>query len=123
MKHRHKIFAGLFLATGVFAIVGALFTWGEGWLFTQRDGCLSLIPWADLMVAGPLSLLAGYGLWLKKKWGIRVGLLTCGIYLYGSAMVYIQVITQGAPYPIRLLVPPAFGLGIVCSFLIWINKR
>ncbi len=117
------IFALLFLSTGVFAIVGALFTWGEGWLFAQKYGCARLIPMADLMVAGPISLAAAFGIFLKKHWGIAFGLMASGIYIFGSALVYIQIIEQGQPYPLRLVVPPIFGMGIAVGFLVWVVKK
>ena len=86
-----RLFAGLFLSTGVFALVGALFTWGEGWLFYQKDLTISLIPLTDLIFTAPLSLLAGYGIWVKKSCGIALGLVTSGVYMFGSVQVYIMV--------------------------------
>ena len=86
-----RLFAWLFLSTGVFALVGALFTWGGGWLFYQKDLTISLIPLADLIFTVPLSLLAGYGIWAKKSWGIALGLVASGVYMFGSVQVYIMV--------------------------------
>lgn len=123
MKDWHKLFAWLFLSTGVFALVGGLFAWGEGWLFMQPHQCNTLLPWADLIVAAPLSWLAAYGIWAGKKWGMVISAMTCGIYLYGSVLVYLQVFWQGAPYAWQLLFPPVFGLGIVGGFLVWVIKN
>ncbi len=49
------MFAWLFLSTGVFAIVGGLFSWGEGWVFSQENGRARLVPMADLLVARPIE--------------------------------------------------------------------
>ena len=117
------LFAWLFLSTGVFAIIGALFSWGEGWLFSQKNGCVRLVQMADLVVAGPISLLAAWGLFLKKRWGIASGLMASGIYVFGSALVYIQVFGQGTPYPLRLVVPPIFGMAIAAGFWVWVVKK
>ncbi|MCJ7717348.1 MAG: hypothetical protein MUO54_12630, partial [Anaerolineales bacterium] len=84
-----KFFSWLFLSTGIFAILGALYTWGEGPLFSQDDLLLTLVPWADLIITGPLSLLAAVGVGMKKRWGTLIALMTCGIYIFGSALVYI----------------------------------
>jgi hypothetical protein len=118
-----RLFAWLFLSTGIFAIVGSLFTWGRGWLFYQKDLTISLIPLADLIFTAPLSLLAGYGIWAKKSWGIVLGLVTSGVYMFGSVQVYIMVFWKVPPYPLLLVIPPLFGFGIALSFLIWVLKH
>lgn len=118
-----RLFAWLFLSTGVFALVGALFTWGEGWLFYQKDLMISLIPLADLIFTVPLSLFAGYGIGAKKNWGIALGLVTSGVYMFGSVQVYIMVFGKAPPYPLQLVIPPLFGFGIGLCFLIWVLKN
>ena len=87
MKQSNKIekfISWMFLSTGVFAIVGALYTWGEGPLYLEDDLLTALVPWADLLFTGPLSILAAYGIFIRKDWGHVVGLMVCGIYLFGS---------------------------------------
>ncbi len=56
-----KLFAWFFLSTGIFAIIGALYSWGQGPIFLQKDLLIVLVPWADLLITGPLSLLAAFG--------------------------------------------------------------
>jgi hypothetical protein len=114
------LFAWLFLSTGIFALVGGLFTWGKGWLFSQTDLSDVLLPIADMVLTSPLSLVAAYGLWRNRVWGIYLGLVTAGIYLYGSVLVFILLIWFGKPYPMQLVVPPVFGLGIAVSYIIWV---
>ncbi len=112
----YSVFAWLFFTTGLFAIVGSLFCWGEGWLFNQFNLSNGLIPLADLILTTPLSLIAAYGLWFKKVWGVYIGLLTSGIYIFGSVLVFITVIWKGSPYPVQLIIPPVAGLLIAISF-------
>lgn len=118
-----RVFAACFWSTGVFALVGALYTWGEGWLFAQQDLLLVMLPWADLLLTAPCSILAGYGIWKRKRWSLPLGTMTCGMYLLGSALVYIAVLWQGPPYPPRLLLPPVFGIGFAAGYLAWIWKN
>lgn len=118
-----RAYGWLFLSTGIFAIVGALFTWGSGWLFAKDDLSESIIPMADLLIAGPFSVLAGIGLLAAKRWGKILGIACSGIYIYGSIQVYFLLIRNGPPYPWQLLVPPIFGLGIAFSFMYLIYKR
>ncbi|NQS92614.1 MAG: hypothetical protein HQ574_09415 [Chloroflexi bacterium] len=79
-----------------------------------------MVPWGDLLITGPLSLLAAFGVARRKSWGYVVGLMVCGIYLFGSALVYISLIWDGAPYPLKLVFPPVVGIGFGISFPIWI---
>ena len=123
MKNWNKLFALLFFSTGIFAIVGSIFTWGEGWLFIQPHKCNTLLPWADLILTAPLSLTAAYGIWARKKWWRVIGSMTCGVYLFGSVLVYLQIFWEYEPFTLQLLIPPVFGLGIVCAFLVLVIKH
>ena len=114
-----KFFSWLFLSTGIFAIVGALYTWGDGPIYHQKDLLAVLIPWADLLITGPLSLLAAFGVWKMRSWGYLLGLMVCGIYLFGSALVYISLIWNGAPNPPELAYPPILGICFGLAYPIW----
>jgi len=118
----NKLFAWLFITTGIFAIAGALYTWGDGWLFAEQSLFKKLIPLADLVVAGPISLMAGYGIGTKKRWGAIAGLVSCGIYLFGSVLVYIMIVEGLLPLELRYIIPPIFGIGISLSFIVWVYK-
>ncbi len=115
-----KWIAWMFLSTGVFAIVGALYTWGDGPIYLEQDLLTALVPWADLMITGPLSLLAAYGIWNKRTWGHILGLMVCGIYLFGSALVYIALVWNGPPYPLKLALPPVIGIAFSIIFPYWL---
>lgn len=119
----HKLFAWLFITTGIFAIAGALYTWGNGWLFAQHNLLNKLIPLADLLIAGPVSLIAGYGVARQKQWGIIAGLVTCGIYLFGTALVYIMIANAALPFELKYLLPPVFGISTTLSFIVWVYKN
>ncbi len=103
------IFAWFFLLTGIFAIVGSLSSWGTGWLFSQNSLNKILLPTADLIITGPISIISAFGLWKKRNWSIPLALVTIGIYTFGSVLVFISLIWNGYPYPIQLIIPPIFG--------------
>jgi len=111
-----RLFAFLFLLTGIFAITGSLFCWGKGWLFAQTDLQTVLIPMADLFLTGPLSLLTAYQLFIKKNSGVLLGLITSGTYLLGSVLAFIMIFWNGFPYPIELVIPSASGFCIALAF-------
>jgi len=119
----HSLFTWLFLTTGIFAIVGSFYCWGEGWLFSQRNLSNVLIPLADLIVSGPLSIISAYGLWSKRGWGIYAALLSSGVYLFGSVLVFITITWNGSPYPIQLIIPAISGMSIAILFFVWVVKN
>jgi hypothetical protein len=53
----NRIFAWLFILTGIFAIAGGLYIWGDGNIFDQSELVRVLIPWADIILTGPISLV------------------------------------------------------------------
>lgn len=118
-----QLFTWIFLSTGVFAILGALYTWGEGPLFSEDDLLTALVPWADLLLTGPLSIFTAYGIKQNKSWGFYLGLMVCGIYLFGSLLVYISLAWHGAPYPPQLSLPPLSGIAIGIAFPIWVLRK
>ena len=118
-----KLFCWLFLSTGIFAIVGALYTWGDGPIYQQKDLLSVLVPWADLLITGPLSLLAAYGVGKRLSWSTALGLMVCGIYLFGSALVYISLVWNGAPYPLELALPPIIGIGFGIIYPVWVLRN
>ena len=122
IRHTETIFAWLFLTTGVFAIVGSLYTWGDGPLFSEVDLVDFQLPMADLLLTGPLSIIASIGIWKQKKWGRALGLMAGGIFVFGSIEVYIGLIWNGPPFPPELIIPPLFGIGIAVAFLIYTLK-
>ena len=120
----NKLFGILFLATGCFAIVGGLCTWGVGNIFFQQELENVLIPWADIILTGPLSLICGYGILKKQHWGQILGLCTSGIYVFGSILVFISIFWN-KDYSACLIVPALFGflIGICFTILSLLNQQ
>lgn len=114
----NKIYGILFILTGTFAILGGFYTWGNGSIFSQTELLTVLIPWADIVLTGPLSIITGYGILNKKNWGEIFGLITSGIYIFGSVLVFITIIWNN-DYSIFLLVPSLSGFFIGTSFAIF----
>jgi len=113
----NKIFGILFLVTGCFAIVGGLCTWGVGNIFFQQQLENVLIPWADIILTGPISLIAGYGILKKRNWGLLLGLCTSGIYVFGSLLVFISMVWN-KDYSACLLVPALSGCMIGVGYTV-----
>lgn len=121
IKHAKILSISLYL-TGIFAIVGSLYTWGDGWIFTAPDGTDFQLYITDMLVTAPATIISGIGFQKLKKWVIVSGIFTSGILIYGSALVYVDVILNGAPYLLKLILPPIFGIGLSIAIIYWVKK-
>lgn len=118
-----KAFGILFMLTGVFAIAGGLYTWGDGSIFSQTELLNVLIPWADIILTGPISLVCGYGIINNLNWGRDFGLITSGIYIFGSLLVFITIFWNN-DYSVFLIVPSISGFLIGAGYVaITIKER
>lgn len=118
-----KAFGILFILTGVFAIAGGLYTWGDGNIFSQTELLTVLIPWADIILTGPISLFCGYGIINNLNWGRDFGLITSGIYIFGSLLVFITIFWNN-DYSVFLITPSISGFLIGASYVtITIKER
>ena len=111
MKSKERIFGILFLLTGIFALLGGLYTWGDGNVFDQNELAKVLIPLADIIVTTPVSIAAGYGLIKNRRWGEKLALMASGIYIFGSVMVFVSIIWN-SNYDLLLIVPAISGMFI-----------
>lgn len=116
-----KTFGILFILTGIFAITGGLYTWGDGSIFSQTELLTVLIPWADIILTGPISLVSGYGILKDLYWGRSLGLLTSGVYILGSVLVFITIVWND-DYSFFLTVPSISGFIIGVGFVVFIIK-
>lgn len=117
----NKTFGLLFMLTGIFAIAGGLYTWGDGSIFAQTELVKVLIPWADIVLTGPISLVGGYGMLKNQYWGKILGLITSGIYIFGSVLVFVSVFWN-ADYSVFLILPASSGFLIGLGFTVFALK-
>ncbi len=118
-----KKLAWIFFATGLFAAIGALYRWGDGPLFNAPSGTDLQVYIADLLIAAPLSIVSAIGYYKLRKWAIISGILTAGTYIYGTILVYTSVIQNGAPYLLKLIIPPIFGIIFSIAIIWWTWKN
>lgn len=118
-----SIFSICFFFTGFFALLGGLYTWGSGWIFSQVDTKSVLVPLADVLLAGPLSLIASWGIYKSQNWGDVLGLLTSGMFLFGSVQVYILIAYTDSPILLQLCIPPLGGICLSVAFATWFLQQ
>lgn len=112
-----RILAVLLFLFGIFAFVGSLFMWGEGFLFSFPKGVDYRFPVTDILVNVPASILAAIGLWRMRRYGYVASQFVAGFYMYASVEIFVDVIQQGAPYPLEIIFPQVAAVA-VAAFLI-----
>ena len=103
---------------GLFAFIGSLFMWGEGFLFSFPPGADYRFPVTDILVNAPASLIAAIGLWKMRQWGYVAAQFVAGFYVYGSVEIFVMVIQHGPPFPIEIVIPQIAAV-IVAAFLVF----
>lgn len=111
----------LLFAIGIFAFVGSLWMWGEGFLFSFPAGVDYSFPVADLLVNTPASILAATGLWRMRQWGYIASQFVAGFYTYASVEIFVMVAQEGPPYPAEIVVPQVAAIAVAAAlvFYLW----
>jgi len=113
-----KILSILLLLFGVFAFVGSMFLWGEGFILSFPEGVDYSFPVADILINAPASIIAAIGLWRLKRYGYVVSQFVAVFYIYASVEIFVQVAQAGPPYPMEIIGPQVIAV-IVAIFLIF----
>ena len=113
-----KILSILLFLFGVFAFVGSMFLWGEGFILSFPEGVDYSFPIADILINAPASIIAAIGLWKLKRYGYAVSQFVAGFYIYASVEIFVDVAQAGPPYPMEIIFPQILAV-IVAIFLIF----
>ena len=116
-------FAITFFAMGIFALIGGIYTWGEGYVFWQKETSKVLLPLSDLFLAGPMALITALGIYQRKVWGFFLGILLVGIFIHGSVLVFISEIHGGLPISLKNVIPASLGFIFSVAFAGWAFKN
>lgn len=117
-----KILAVILFLFGIFAFVGSLFLWGEGFILTFPEGVNIAFPLTDILINAPASIIAAYGLWFLRKFWYPATQFVAGFYIYASVYIFVEVFYEGPPYPIEIIAPQALAI-IVAICLIFYGWR
>jgi hypothetical protein len=117
-----SVLAILLFAIGLFAFIGSLWLWGAGFLFSFPAGTDYVFPIADILVNAPASIVAAVGLWRMRQWGYAAAQFVAGFYTYASVEIFVMVIQDGAPYPLRIILPQLAAL-LIAAFLVLYRWR
>jgi hypothetical protein len=95
---------------------------GNGNIFDQNELVKVMIPWADIILTGPLSIVCAYGIIKEKSWAFLMGIAVSGIYIFGSVLVIISIFWN-SDYSILLIIPAISGFAIGTAYIIFLCKR
>jgi hypothetical protein len=107
---------------GVFAFVGSVFMWGEGFILQTPRGADLAFPITDILVNAPASIVAAFGLWRLKRYGYLAGFFVAGFYIYASVYIFLEVIQGGPPYPAEIIVPQVLAVLVAVGLLIYPDR-
>lgn len=113
-----KILSILLFLFGVFAFVGSMFLWGEGFILSFPEGVDYSFPIADILINAPASIIAAIGLWKLKRYGYAVSQFVAGFYIYASVEIFVDVAQAGPPYLMEIIFPQILGV-VVAIFLVF----
>lgn len=114
-----RLLAILLFIFAIFAFIGSLFLWGEGFLFSFPQGVNIAFPLTDILVNAPASLFAAYGLWFLKRYGYPASQFVAGFYIYASVYIFIEVFQGGPPYPVEIVLPQVLAVIVAIGLVIY----
>ena len=123
---KFKTLGVVYALFGVFALLGSVFLWGEGFILSPPKGLDLAFPVADTLINAPASLLTGIGLWRMRKWAYPLAWFTAGFYLYASVEIFIHAAQDGILLTaIEITIPQVIAVlvAIVTMVLTWRNQE
>lgn len=117
-----KWLGGLLVAFGLFAIAGSIFLWGQGFILRPPEGVNVALPLADILINGPASIVAGVGLWRRRRFGYLAAYFVAGIYLYASAFILVEAFQERPPDFWAIVVPQVAAVLVAVVLLLYLPR-
>jgi hypothetical protein len=116
-----KILAVLLIFLGIFAGLGSLILWGQGFLFNFPGNIKLGTPIADFFINFPASVIAGVGLWRMRRYGYAASQFVAGIYIYASILIFADMFQGELPSSPEIWAPQALAvvIGLILVFYLW----
>lgn len=114
-----RIMSVVLFLFAIFAFLGSVFLWGEGFLFSFPEGVSVAFPLTDILVNAPASIVAAVGLWSMKGIGYPASKFVAGFYIYASVYIFIELAENGPPYPIEILLPQVLAVILAVCLVVF----
>ncbi len=108
---------------GLFAFLGSLFMWGEGFILSFPKGVDYAFPVTDILINAPASIIAAIGLWNMKRYGLVATYFVAGFYIYASVEIFVRVFQGGPPFAIEILLPQILAVLVAIISTVYLWKR
>ncbi len=108
---------------GLFAFLGSLFMWGEGFILSFPEGVDYTFPITDILVNAPASIIAANGLWRLKRYGFAAAYFVAGFYIYASVEIFVHVFQASPPFAVEILVPQILAVFVAITLMIYLWKK
>ncbi|MEN8240349.1 MAG: hypothetical protein ABFS17_00375 [Chloroflexota bacterium] len=121
-----KILGVVYALFGVFALLGSVFLWGQGFILNPPEGVDLAFPVADTLINAPASILTGIGFWRMRKWGFALAWFTAGFYLYASVEIFVHALQEGIlTSALEITIPQvaAVLVALVTMVVTWKNRE
>ncbi len=105
---------------GIFAFVGSLFLWGEGFILDFPEGVDYSFPIPDILINAPANIIAAVGLWRLKRYGFVASQFCAGFYLYASVEIFVKVIQGDLPASLEIILPQVLAILVAFSLLLYL---
>ena len=115
-----RILAILLFLFSLFAFLGSLFMWGEGFLFQFPEGADYRYPVTDILVNAPVSMIAAIGLWGMRRYGYVASQFVAGFYIYASVEIFVDVVQNGPPYSIEIVLPQVMAVAVAVVLVVYL---
>jgi len=115
-----KVLSIMLFLFGIFAFVGSLFLWGEGFLPNFPEGVDYSFPIADILINTPANIIAAVGLWRLKRYGFVASQFCAGFYLYASVEIFVKVGQGDLPASLEIILPQVLAILVAISLIFYL---
>ncbi len=118
-----RVLAVILFLFGLFAFLGSLFLWGEGFILSFPRGVDYTFPVTDILVNAPASLIAAVGLWSARRYGFAAAYFAAGFYIYGSVEIFVRVFQGSLPLAAEILAPQILAVLVAVTLIVYLWKK
>ena len=115
-----RTLALLLILFGIFAGMGSLFLWGQGFLFAFPRDIPLATPITDFFINFPASVLAGVGLWRMRRFGYVAAQFVAGFYLYASVLIFVEMFQGELPSSPEIWGPQGLAVLVGLALVVYL---
>ena len=115
-----KILSGLLFLFGIFAFIGSVFLWGQGFILAAPTGVDLSYPVTEILINAPASIIAAIGIWRLRPYGYVAAQFTAGFYIYASVEIFVKLATSTGPLALEILIPQVLAVIVAMALIFYL---